>query len=66
MCLQPKSGKPEHQVEELPQYLSLTQDCPFALTEGAWVHSFSDWLRMKFNEGQRGKADMIGEHGHKT
>jgi hypothetical protein len=37
-------------AEGLPQFLSLTQDCPCALMEGAQVHSLRDWLRLSLEE----------------
>jgi hypothetical protein len=45
--------------------LSLTHDCPFALREGALIHSLCHWLSLRFRGGHRGRAVMIGEHGQK-
>jgi hypothetical protein len=34
--------------------------------EGAWVPNRHDYLRLRFRGGNRGRTDMIGEHGNET
>jgi hypothetical protein len=30
-----------------------------------WIHSLSDWLRLRFRGAHRGRTDMIGDYGQK-
>jgi hypothetical protein len=66
VCLQLVKQANTHRMEERPLFLSLPKDCLFALKEEAQVHSFCDWLRLRFRGGHRGRADMIREHRHET